>query len=178
MDEKLTSKASHRISGKLASGGRCSNSSAHPGQNDGISDGFLPMTPVDTCHSGQPGKTTDPQNPMKSKNDPPSEGFPPDPPYRSEWFVADATISKSATCESEPEKRDSFPHRIPHKLTRKPGSMPRKKKRRNKIVEEFITSRRARGGHRNLCHEVQGLGGDTSSADSGSAFHLAPQGLR
>lgn len=45
-----------------------------------FSDGFLTKSPVDTCHSGQPGETTDPKNPMKSIDDPPCKGSPPPPP--------------------------------------------------------------------------------------------------
>jgi hypothetical protein len=39
----------------------------------GFPDGFLTKSLVDACHSGQPGETTDPQNPMKSRNDRPLE---------------------------------------------------------------------------------------------------------
>jgi hypothetical protein len=100
----MTRRANFRIPGKEAVAGRVSHSCAdphshecayEPGQNGGFSDGFdggigeqsgrpTPATPpvltkrcVDTCHSGQPGKSTDPKNPMKSKDDPPSKGFPP-----------------------------------------------------------------------------------------------------
>jgi hypothetical protein len=93
MDNYLINQASHRISGKPALVGRVSNSSAHPGQNGVFSDGFdhgsvvgggltpalppvLTKSPVDTCHSGQPGKSSDPENPMKLKDTPPSEGNP------------------------------------------------------------------------------------------------------
>ena len=80
MDENLTRKASYRIPGAAALIGRVSNPSAQPGQNGGFSDGFLTNSCVDTCHSGQPGKSSDPKNPMKSKDYPSSEGFPPVPP--------------------------------------------------------------------------------------------------
>ena len=82
MDEKLTSQATHRISGKPVLVGRVSNPFASPGQNGGFSDGFLTKSSVDTCHSGQPGKSSDPKNPMKSKDDPPCKGLPPVPPVR------------------------------------------------------------------------------------------------
>lgn len=80
MDKNLTRQASHRISGATTRFGRSSNSSAHPGQNGGFSDGFLTKRRVDACHSGQPGKSSDPKNPMKSIDYPPSEGYPAHPP--------------------------------------------------------------------------------------------------
>jgi len=80
MDENLTSKASHRIFGRRVPVGRVSNPFANQGQNGGFSDGFLTKSPVDACHSGQPGKSTDPKNPMKSIDYPPSEGLPAHPP--------------------------------------------------------------------------------------------------
>jgi hypothetical protein len=80
MEENLTSKASYRNSGMLLHVGRVSNPSIHPGQNDGFSDGFLTKIRVVTCRSGQPGKSTDPKNPMKSIDYPPSEGLPAHPP--------------------------------------------------------------------------------------------------
>ena len=81
MDDNLTSHASYRISGAAALIGRVSNSSTQPGQNGGFSDGFLTNSCVDTCHSGQPGNSTDPKNPMKSIDYPPSEGYPAHPPH-------------------------------------------------------------------------------------------------
>ena len=83
MDENLPRKASHRIPRKPEPVGRVSNPSSTPGQNGVFSDGFLTMTPVDPCHSGQPGETTDPKNPMKSTIDQPSKGSPPSPPSGS-----------------------------------------------------------------------------------------------
>ena len=80
MDENLTSKASHRITGNLVPAGRVSNPFASPGQNGGFSDGFLTKRRVDTCHSGQPGKSSDPKNPMKSIDYPPCQGSPAHPP--------------------------------------------------------------------------------------------------
>lgn len=82
MDEKVTSNVKHRIPGRAAVPGQGSNPFANPGQNVGFSDGFLTKSPVDACHSGQPGETTDPQNPMKSKDDPQSKGLPPVPPLQ------------------------------------------------------------------------------------------------
>jgi hypothetical protein len=80
MDENLTSKASHRITGNLVPAGRVSNPFASPGQNGGFSDGFLTKRRVDACHSGQPGKSSDPKNPMKSIDYPPCKGSPAHPP--------------------------------------------------------------------------------------------------
>jgi hypothetical protein len=90
MEENLMSEASYRISGATVRTGRVSNPSTHPGQNGGFSDGFLTKSCVDTCHSGQPGKSSNPKNPMKSKEYPPSQGFPPDPPscgMTSIWVI-------------------------------------------------------------------------------------------
>jgi len=56
MDEKLTSKASHRISGTPVPVGRVSNSSAQPGQNGGFSDGFPTKTPSIPAILGNPEK--------------------------------------------------------------------------------------------------------------------------
>lgn len=81
MNENLTSKASHRIFGKRVPVGLVSNPSASPGQNDGFSDGFLTKRRVDACHSGQPGKSSDPKNPMKSRDYPPRKGSPAHPPF-------------------------------------------------------------------------------------------------
>jgi hypothetical protein len=98
MDNNLISQASHRISGEKGSSERVSNPSTHPGQNGGFSDGFdhgsvvgggltpalppvLTKSPVDACHSGQPGKSSDPENPMKLKDTPTSEGSPAHPPF-------------------------------------------------------------------------------------------------
>jgi len=81
MDENLTSHASSRISGAMTRFDRVSNPSAHPGQNGGFSDGFLTKIRVVTCHSGQPGKSSDPKNPMKSIDTPPSEDYPANPPW-------------------------------------------------------------------------------------------------
>ncbi len=78
--DRMTSNAKHRIPGRVAVPGQGSNPFANPGQNVGFSDGFLTKSPVDVCHSGQPGETTDPQTPMKSKDDPQSKGLPPVPP--------------------------------------------------------------------------------------------------
>lgn len=80
MNENLTSQTRHRISGKPVPVGRVSNPSAQPGQNGGFSDGFLTKRRVDACHSGQPGKSSDPKNPMKSKEIPPCKCFPAPPP--------------------------------------------------------------------------------------------------
>jgi hypothetical protein len=80
MDENLTNQTRHRISGKPVSVDRVSNPSVSPGQNGSFPDGFLTKSPVDACHSGQPGKSTDPKNPMKSIDYPPSEGLPAHPP--------------------------------------------------------------------------------------------------
>jgi hypothetical protein len=83
MDANLTSKDNHRISGTAVSVGRLSNPSAQPGHNGGFSDGFPTKSPVVTCHSGQPGKSSNPKNPMKSQAAPPCKGFPPVPPAQS-----------------------------------------------------------------------------------------------
>ena len=51
------------------------------GDKNGVfSDGFLTKSPVDACHSGQPGKLTNPKNTMKSQDDPQCKGLPPVPP--------------------------------------------------------------------------------------------------
>jgi hypothetical protein len=75
MDKNLIDEASRRIPGEQASVGRGSNPAANPGQNDRFSDGFPTKEPVDACLSAQPGETTDAQNTIESKNDPPSHGF-------------------------------------------------------------------------------------------------------
>jgi hypothetical protein len=80
MDKNFINQASHRISGKPVSSGRVSNPSAHPEQNGGFSDGFPTNSPVVALHSGQPGKSSDLKNPMKSIDYPPSEGSPAHPP--------------------------------------------------------------------------------------------------
>jgi hypothetical protein len=89
MDENLTSQTRHRISGKAAVAGRvshsCADSHSHecayePGQNGGFSDGFPTKSPVVTRYSGQPRESTDPENPMKSEDNPPCKGLPPVPP--------------------------------------------------------------------------------------------------
>ena len=87
MDKNLTSEASHRISGRPVPVGLVSNPSTHPGHNGGFSDGFLTKSPVVACHSGQPGKTSDPKNPMKSIDYPPSEGLPAHPPISLQVLV-------------------------------------------------------------------------------------------
>jgi len=81
MDENLTSHASSRISGAMTRFGRVSNPSAHPGQNGGFSDGFLTKILVVNCRYLKPGESTEPTYTMKSINDRPNVGFPPDPPY-------------------------------------------------------------------------------------------------
>lgn len=81
MDKNLTCQTSRRISGKAAPIGRFSNPSPTPGQNERFSDGFLTKSHVVTSHTGQPGKTSDLENPMKSQEIPPSRGLPPSPPY-------------------------------------------------------------------------------------------------
>jgi hypothetical protein len=80
MEENPTIRSSYRISGMPVLVGRVSNPSAHPGQNGGFSDGFLTKRRVESCDSEEPGKTTDPLNPMKSRDYPPSEGYPAHPP--------------------------------------------------------------------------------------------------
>jgi hypothetical protein len=81
MDENLTHQASYLISGKLVPVGRVSNPSTSPGQNGSFSDGFLTKKRVEACHSGEPGNSIDPINPMKSIDYPKSEGYPAHPPY-------------------------------------------------------------------------------------------------
>lgn len=76
MDKNLTSEASHWISGRSVPVGLVSNPSTHPGHNGGFSDGFLTKRRVDACRSGQPGKSSDPKNPMKSIDYTTSEGYP------------------------------------------------------------------------------------------------------
>jgi hypothetical protein len=100
MDENLTSHASSRIFGAMTRFGRVSNPSAHPGQNGGFSDGFLTKSPVDACHFGQPGKSSDPKNPMKSIDYPPSEGLPAHPPlliFGSFWVILPLLVSPGRT---------------------------------------------------------------------------------
>ena len=82
MEENSTRQSSYRISGMPVLVGRVSNPSAHPGQNGGFSDGFLTKRRVESCDSEEPGKTTDPLNPMKSRDYPPSDGYPADPPLQ------------------------------------------------------------------------------------------------
>jgi hypothetical protein len=103
MDENLPRKASHRIPRNPEPVGRVPNPSSTPGQNDGISDGFLTMTPVDTSHSGQPGETTDPKNPMKSTIDQPSKGSPPSPRPRDKKYQMVSTHPKPPN--GAPDKR-------------------------------------------------------------------------
>ena len=81
MDKKLTRRISHRISGKAAPLGRASKPSTTPGQNERFSDGFLTKSRVVTRHTGQPGKTSDLENPMKSQEIPPCQGLPAVPPF-------------------------------------------------------------------------------------------------
>ena len=83
MDHNLTSKAYHRISGKKVSVGRVSNPFVNPGQNDSFSDKFLTKKHVDFCRSREPGKTSEPMNPMKSIDSNTSEGYPAHPPSTS-----------------------------------------------------------------------------------------------
>lgn len=93
MDENLNSQTSSRFSGISAPVERVSTSFPVPGQNAGFSDGFPTKSLVVARHSGQPGKSTDPKNPMKSNDDPPRKGFPPPPPtgwiaaVAASWFV-------------------------------------------------------------------------------------------
>ena len=98
MDENLTNQTRHRISGKPVSSGRVSNPSAHPEQNGGFSDGFPTKSPVDACHFGQPGKSSDPKNPMKSIDYPPSEGYPAHPPSIDCWAVCAAIVEFMGIC--------------------------------------------------------------------------------
>ena len=81
MNENVTNRNSFRISGAVTRFGLVSNSSAHPGQDGGFSDGFLTKIRVVTCRSGQPGESNDPVKLMKSIDYAPSVGFPPDPPF-------------------------------------------------------------------------------------------------
>jgi hypothetical protein len=83
MEEDATSHSSYRISGMPVHVGRVLSPSAHPGQNGSFSDGFLTKRRVEACDSEEPGKTTDPQNPMKSRDYTPSDGYPADPPVSS-----------------------------------------------------------------------------------------------
>lgn len=132
MDKYLTNKAYHRISRKQATVGRVSNPSTNPGQNDSFSDEFLTKKPVDSCRSREPGKTSDPMNPMKSIDYNTFEGCPAHPPSGCSF---DATSSESTTCEPSRQTGTDFPDGFSDKLTRKPGSMTRKRKRRSSIVE-------------------------------------------
>jgi hypothetical protein len=145
----MTRRANFRIPGKEAVAGRVSHSCAdphshecayEPGQNGVFSDGFdgmyrsksgrpspaappvLTKSPVDAYHSGQPGKSTDPKNPMKSKDDPQSKGFPPVPPSFRNTCPSDSA-------SSDYDESQQAATGIPAHLTRKPGPMPRKRKR-------------------------------------------------
>ena len=80
MDKYLTSKAMCRISGAPIPAGRVSYPSTNPGQNGSFSDEFLTKKRVDSCRSREPGKTSDPMNPMKSIDYNTSEGYPAHPP--------------------------------------------------------------------------------------------------
>jgi hypothetical protein len=94
MDENLTSRASYRISGKSVYVGRVSNPFIHPGQNDSFSDGFLTKILVVNCRYLKPGESTEPTYTMKSINDRPNVGFPPDPPfYKTHTGFCPQTIS-------------------------------------------------------------------------------------
>ena len=77
-----TSQSSYRFSVMPVLVGRVSNPSAHPGQNGGFSDGFLTKRRAEARDSEEPGKTIDPLNPMKSKDYPPSDGYPADRPSK------------------------------------------------------------------------------------------------
>jgi hypothetical protein len=92
MEENLTSKASQRISGKLVPVGRVSNPSSNSRQNGSFSDGFLTKKRVEACHSGEPGISSDPINPMKSIDYPKSVGYPAHPPFFAS--VPEATNGK------------------------------------------------------------------------------------
>jgi hypothetical protein len=83
MDESLTNQSRHRIFGKPVPVGLVSNPSTNPGQNGSFSDEFLTKKRVDSCRSGEPGKASDPMNPMKSIDHTTSEGYPPSPPSAS-----------------------------------------------------------------------------------------------
>jgi hypothetical protein len=131
MEENLTSQTRHRISRKPVPVGRVSNPFASPGQNGGFSDGFLTKRRVDACHSGQPGKSSDPKNPMKLKDDPPSEGF---PPVQLSLKSNPPSHSKSVDCDADEVAATGIPERIPAHLTRRPGLMTRKRKR-SSVVE-------------------------------------------
>jgi len=81
MDERdLAMPACHRMLGTAVRVGQVFKPSSPPGLNDGFSNGFLTKSPVDACHYGQPGKITDPSNPMKSNDSPPCKSFPAHPP--------------------------------------------------------------------------------------------------
>ena len=127
----LTRYASCRISGKPVHVGRVSSSSTQPGQNGGFSDGFLTKSPVDACHSGQPGKSSDPKNPMKSIDYPPCKGSPAHPPSFRSTYASDSTSSDS---DESVNAATGIPARIPAHLTRQPRPMNRKRKRTS-VVE-------------------------------------------
>jgi len=54
---------------------------------------------------------------------------------RKEAPQSSTTDSNSVTCGLSEESLTGIPHEIPHKLTRRPGSMTRKRKRRSSIVK-------------------------------------------
>ena len=83
MEEDSTRQSSYRFPGMPVLVGRVSNPSAHPVQNGGFPDGFLTKRCVEASDSEEPGKTTDPLNPMKSRDYTPSDGYPADPPVSS-----------------------------------------------------------------------------------------------
>ena len=66
--------------GKQVRVGRASNPFVNPGQNVSFSDEFLTKKRVDSCRSAEPGKTSEPMNPMKSIDYNTSEGYPAHPP--------------------------------------------------------------------------------------------------
>ena len=79
-----------------------------------------------------PGHPHNAPMPMKSQIDELAVGLPtPRPSIRSTSSSAsESTPSGDRTCTAT-----GIPHTIPHKLTRKPGPMTRKRKRRSAIVE-------------------------------------------
>jgi hypothetical protein len=79
-----------------------------------------------------PGQPTNPQMPMKSKKAVFSAGLPADPPS---CCSNEATRSESTNCEPPGKTGTGFPDSFSDKLTPKPVSMNRKRKRRSSIVE-------------------------------------------
>jgi len=98
----------------------------------GIPHGFHTNDRVKLHHPAQPRKTRDAKNAMKSRNEAKCAGGEPYPPSCGTIFTSGPL---SATCDESRMTQTGFPARIPAQLTRRPGPMTRKRKRRSSVVE-------------------------------------------